>query len=63
VEAGTAIRVSDKTRRSIKLSQLEFDAVIAAVELEPRVMLAVEDQAAADERLALLAVLRSEWGK
>jgi hypothetical protein len=63
VEAGTAIRVSDKARRSIKLSQLEFDAVIAAVELEPRVMLAVEDQAAADERLALLAVLRSEWGK
>ena len=63
MEAGTAIRVSDKARRFIKLSQLEFDAVIAAVELERRVMLAVEDQAAADERLALLAVLRSEWGK
>jgi len=56
------MRVSDNTKRSIKLTQLEFDTVIAAVEFECRVMLAVEDQAAADERLALLAVLRSEWG-
>jgi len=46
-----------------QLTQLEFDAVIAAVEFERRVLLAVEDAAPADERLALLAVLRSEWGQ
>ena len=49
-------------KRSIKLTQLEFDAVIAAVEFDRRAMLAVEDQAAADVRLVLLEVLRSEWG-
>ena len=50
------------TKRSIKLTQLEFNAVIAAVEFDRRAMLAVEDQAAADVSLVLLAVLRSEWG-
>ena len=51
------------TKRSIKLTQLEFNAVIAAVEFDRRAMLAVEDQAAADVSLVLLAVLRSEWGQ
>jgi hypothetical protein len=41
------------TKRSIRLTQLEFDR---------RALLAVKDQAAADERLMLLAVLRAEWG-
>ena len=50
------------TKRSIKLTQLEFDAVVATVEFERHAMLAVEDQAAADERLALSTVLRAEWG-
>ena len=50
------------TKRPIRLTQLEFDAVIAAVEFVRRALLAVGDQAAADERLALLAVLRAEWG-
>ena len=50
------------TKRPIRLTQLEFDAVIAAVEFVRRALLAVGDQAAADERLVLLAVLRAEWG-
>jgi hypothetical protein len=50
------------TKRSIRLTQLEFDGIIAAVEFERRALLAVKDQAAADERLMLLAVLRAEWG-
>ena len=51
------------TERSIRLTQLEFDAVTAAVDFERRALLAVGDQEAADERLVLLAVLRAEWGE
>jgi hypothetical protein len=49
-------------KRSIKLTQLEFDAVISAVEFEHRAYLALGDDAAAEKRLILLAVLRAEWG-
>jgi len=51
------------TERSIRLTQLEFDAATAAVDFERRALLAVGDQEAADERLVLLAVLRAEWGE
>jgi hypothetical protein len=47
--------------RQIELTQLEFDAVIAAVEFERRALVAQDDDAAAEERLILLAVLRAEW--
>ena len=51
------------TERSIRLTQLEFDAATAAVDFERRALLAVGDQEAADERLVLLAVPRAEWGE
>jgi len=47
---------------SIRLTQLEFDGIVGAIEFERRALLAVDDQAAADERLMLLAVLHGEWG-
>jgi hypothetical protein len=56
------MRVRNSTSRSIKLTQVEFDAVISAVEFERRALLAVGDQPAADESLVLLAILRFEWG-
>jgi len=59
---GGLIMVRHGTKRSIKLTHLEFGAVVATVEFERHAMLAVEDQAAADERLALSTVLRAEWG-
>ena len=55
------MRSRHKRKRSIKLTQLEFDAVIAAVEFEHRAHLAQGTDAAPEKRLILLAVLRAEY--
>ena len=55
------MRSRHNTKRSIKLTQLEFYAVIAAVEFERRAHLAQGNDAAAEQGLILSAVLRAEY--